>query len=493
MTSAAAAAAPVAKHPKYSSSGLLTAVVPHAVAFATTHGVLMVSKTQSNLVHHAPITALPAPFPKALFAQAVDLATSFNLLVDAVARDDSGWLVDVLSGVSADPFTARLVRMFEACGKPKQRLYLGIHRSDYMVDVSSSPARLRQIELNTISASFACLSTRVSQMHRSVLSGVCTRENLDLTGFGLNTANNLPVNDAENQLAFGLFKAHEAYMKSSHVSAVSMVVVAFIVQEGERNEYDQRHLEFALLHNHGVHVKRLTLGDVNARCRLDSASSALLLDEMEIAVAYFRAGYRPEDYLSEKEWAGRLMIENSLAIKCPSVAYQLVGTKKVQQALADPAVLAKFVGKPTAEKLQACFAGLWSLGKDVDLAVVKDAKLTPGKYVLKPQREGGGNNYYNEDVRIKLETMSSEELSAHILMERVFPKLQPVLLLREGQAVEGKGISELGVFSVFLGGGGGVLVNQPAGHLLRTKLDGVDEGGVASGFACLDSPFLVEE
>lgn len=43
----------------------------------------------------------------------------------------------------------------------------------------------------------------------------------------------------------------------------------------------------------------------------------------------FRAGYAPEDYPSQVEWEARLLIEQSRAIKCPNIAYHLVGTKKV--------------------------------------------------------------------------------------------------------------------------------------------------------------------
>ena len=39
------------------------------------------------------------------------------------------------------------------------------------------------------------------------------------------------------------------------------------------------------------------------------------------------------------------MIERSLAIKSPTIHYHLAGTKKVQQALADPGVLERFVLK----------------------------------------------------------------------------------------------------------------------------------------------------
>ena len=46
---------------------------------------------------------------------------------------------------------------------------------------------------------------------------------------------------------------------------------------------------------------------------------------------------------SPQEWQVRLLLERSRASNCPSAAYQLVGTKKVQQALAKPGVLERSV------------------------------------------------------------------------------------------------------------------------------------------------------
>jgi len=69
---------------------------------------------------------------------------------------------------SQDEFTARLVKLckqVEAEGV-NQRTYLGVFRSDYMLD---GGATLLQIELNTIAASFGCLSARVSRLHRFLL------------------------------------------------------------------------------------------------------------------------------------------------------------------------------------------------------------------------------------------------------------------------------------------------------------------------------------
>ena len=78
---------------------------------------------------------------------------------------------------------------------------------------------------------------------------------------------------------------------------------------------------------------------------------------------YFR--YTPSDYPSEHEWEGRSTIEQSRAIKCPSIAYHLVGTKKVQQQLAREGELEKFLS--SAEEcalLRESFAGLYGLEKN---------------------------------------------------------------------------------------------------------------------------------
>lgn len=51
---------------------------------------------------------------------------------------------------------------------PSQPITLGIHRSDYMMHEECAQCLLQQVEFNTISASFACLSSRVTALHRCV-------------------------------------------------------------------------------------------------------------------------------------------------------------------------------------------------------------------------------------------------------------------------------------------------------------------------------------
>ncbi len=56
------------------------------------------------------------------------------------------------------------------------------------------------------------------------------------------------------------------------------------------------------------------------------------------------------------------MLERSRAIMCPSAGYHLAGTKKVQQVLAQPGIVERFISDPEAAKrIRNTFAGQYSL------------------------------------------------------------------------------------------------------------------------------------
>ena len=60
------------------------------------------------------------------------------------------------------------------------------------------------------------------------------------------------------------------------------------------------------------------------------------------------------------------MIERSIAAKCPSMAENLIGTKKVQQVFAAPGMVERFIHDVEAVKrIRKTFAGLYSLDEVV--------------------------------------------------------------------------------------------------------------------------------
>lgn len=164
----------------------------------------------------------------------------------------------------------------------------------------------------------------------------------------------------------------------------------------------------------------------------------------------------------------------------------------MQQALARPGALEEFLSSADSVQLRESFAGLWGLGPgEGDAEIVSEAMTSPERFVMKPQREGGGNNIYGDDIPNKLNAMSPEERGAFIMMQRILPKTQEAVMTRTGSAIVTPSLSEFGFYSVFIGDGKDIHLNKHAGHLVRTKAEGTDEGGVATGYAVVSTPFLM--
>ena len=287
----------------------------------------------------------------------------------------------------------------------------------------------------------------------------------------------------------------------------------FLVQGDERNVLDQRHLEYQLANSkHSIPVFRLAFGDVLKHTSIADTKKRQLLYHLprnpsktfEVATIYMRAGYGPGDYPDQRAWDARYQLERSAAIKCPTVLTQLAGTKKVQQVLATPraasapSVLSKFINDdtPSAKELWKTFTNIYPM--DTSEAGLEARKLAQDpeqcqRYVLKPQREGGGNNIYRSAIPGYLKTVPEIHWGSFILMELITPPPVSNIILRNGNVEKGGVICELGIYGACLWdqNTGEVKHNTEAGYLLRTKGDKSEEGGVAAGFGCMDSVALV--
>jgi len=73
--------------------------------------------------------------------------------------------------------------------------------------------------------------------------------------------------------------------------------------------------------------------------------------------------YKVYVWLALQIWEARLLMERSLAIKCPDIGTHLVGTKTVQQVLARPGVLERFLpDQPqVVQQIRDTFTGLYTL------------------------------------------------------------------------------------------------------------------------------------
>uniref|UniRef100_A0A8C1AB04 Glutathione synthetase n=2 Tax=Cyprinus carpio TaxID=7962 RepID=A0A8C1AB04_CYPCA len=429
---------------------------------ALLHGVLMRTKETPNspeVVSYAPFTLFPTPVPTALFHQALAVQTHFNRLVDRVSQNPAFLEETLASTIKVDNFTARLFNIYKQVQEEhRPQVLLGLNRSDYMLDHSpDGGTSLKQIEINTIAASFGGLASRTPDVHRHILKVANLPEE----------SNNVLDNNPAAGLARGLAKAWELYGSERWVLKCLV----------------------------NIPVIRRQFEDVCRSGSLDE-SRRLFVDGHEIAIVYFRNGYMPQNYTSEESWEARLMMERSLAVKCPDISTHLAGTKKVQQELAQRGVLERFFpDEPeTVAQIRATFAGLYTLdmGEEGDKTVAM-ALANPDQYVLKPQREGGGNNIYGTEICEVLENLkSSTERTAYILMDKIQPVPVQNYLLRPGAPLKlNSCLSELGVFGAYVRKGKDMVFNECVGHLLRTKSSEHADGGVAAGVAVLDNPLLV--
>lgn len=141
----------------------------------------------------------------------------------------------------------------------------------------------------------------------------------------------------------------------------------------------------------------------------------------------------------------------------------------MQQVLAQPGILEKLLlPKETIsslcspsrqqaldmiQKIRSCFTGLYDFSPETTQGKIIYDKLVSSNghgYVLKPQREGGGNNIYNEDIPDYIKRLTAEDRKGYIVMDLIQPPRLKNTLVRSGSLIEAEIVNELGVYGVFL-------------------------------------------
>ncbi|KAI6183382.1 Glutathione synthetase [Aphelenchoides bicaudatus] len=422
-------------------------------------------KDRSDICQNAPFALLPSPFPRHLFEQGMNVQKALNLLYFKISWDQEFLINTHKDVIPEDKFTRDMVNCYLAVrnsGGPKQTVMLLTQRGDYMCHTGDSEQNkelsLKQIEVNNIAVSMGGLAQK-----------------------GYFTASSDASKTGDEQ-------------KFNNPKAAVLVVIENVNQ----NQPDQRYVEYELERlEYGIKIIRVTLTEAHEKLKLNANHELEHKDYPHpIALVYFRAGYSPDHYPTEIEWEARLRIEQSTAIKCPWIGLQLANTKKVQQVLASHKTVERFLTDPKdIQAVYATFAGLWGLeNEDKETEdIVKDAIEHPERYVLKPQLEGGAGNYYGDEIPKRLKSYSLRERATHILMQRIRPLVVKNYHVRAFHGPElANTVSELGTYGYLLGDGKNLEVyeNQSSGHILRSKAEHVNEGGVAVGYAVIDGPFL---
>ncbi|BCR93227.1 glutathione synthetase [Aspergillus luchuensis] len=500
--------------------------------------------TSSSSSYPISTSIFPTPFPRALFHHAHNLQPIYNELY-ARLSDNESWLYNSVIAplLPVDSF-ARILWEIHLRMKNKRGgggggygsdISMGLFRSDYMLHVpgeyneevevevgvsleenDNAGLRLKQVEFNTIACAGGCHAKKVVDMHRyltrtgvynddgslsSAANGEGYREKSPIT------LSSLPTNENIKGLADSLATAHDIYYGGPVRSDLATKTgVLFVVQPDNFNVADELPIEYALWDRENpIPTYRVEWGDdVLERTCLGGNRELLFYPHLqgegsrpvEISVVYLRAGLEVHEY----DAVGiecRVRLEQSRAIKCPSVLGHVLTFKKVQQALMGPGVLERFLdSKEKVSAIRDTFVGMFSMDGDSEEGRYARGLATDPesawRYILKPSLEGGGHNIYGEDIPGFLLGMSSEsEWGRYVLMERIrSPVVGNVLMSRMG-VEESDVVSELGVFGLCIWKKGEILRNKTVGWSLKTKFADVDEMSVVKGFGCFDTPLLV--
>jgi len=424
----------------------------------------LLQKNLDGQLVHAPFSLTPYQLPSPLISQ-LQIHTQWSSLLFWKVAQNSDFLREILEPTAkVDEFVRFLLSLIP--NEKRQDQQLLINRNDFLFErKENGELQPLQVEFNTISASFAHLSGRVTALHQQL-----QQENI------LKAAP-LP-HDAIAGFASGIKETIENLGWQD-------AALLMLVQPKERNWFDQMGL-FAALSQRGVRVVRATLAEVHQKGKLKNGD--LWVGPQRIGVVYFRAGYAPGDLPDEDSRSARRMLEASSAVLVPEASMQLAGTKKIQQVLAEYGILSEFVPESVADQLKAYFAMMFGLEEEVEGRPAREFLAENAEqFVLKPQREGGGNNVYGAEIRDFLTSLPTSEDRAWIAMKRIEAETVESLLVVQEQAQSHQSISELGIFGLLLAQSGDLRINMPLGHLVRTKASNVNEGGVVAGYACLNS------
>jgi len=455
-------------------------LIQDAIGQAKLHGIL--KYLPEGELTHAPFSLSPYTMTESVFAEMAELTVPFSELMIRVSRN-TDFLAHHLEPIATiDPF----LKMLLDCRSKEitQSRQLLVQRNDFFIanvnqyndKQNSLPANkitesavIRQVELNTVSASFPFLITRLNQLHKNLFE-----------------KNNLPE-VIENNPLDAVVDAFAHAVKNYGISDCVMLV---IVQPDEKNIFDQLGLEQHLWVKYRIATVRKTLTEINTDGKLRQGH--LVVDGKTVAVTYYRAGYTPDDFPAQEAFKGRQLIEASSTIQVPDLAMQLSGMKKIQQVLTKKEVLAEFVSVEISRRFLKTFVKMHTLDEIIntpegEVSAAEWLSKHADDYVLKPQREGGGNNYFGSDILKLLSNIKKEKQKEYILMEKIQAVPHSSLQVVNEQAETLNCVSEIGRFGICFAENGEVKKNLDAGYLVRTKAKNVNEGGVCAGFACLNT------
>ena len=111
---------------------------------------------------------------------------------------------------------------------------------------------------------------------------------------------------------------------------------------------------------------------------------------------------------------------------------ELINQKRMQTELSKPEVLKRFLTEEEVTEIHKVFVKEWdfdNISEEDYQKLLTMVKEKPQDYLIKPNAEGGGNNFFGIDALNKLLSLTKEEAKVFILMEKIYSKGTPNVIL----------------------------------------------------------------
>jgi len=461
-------------------------ILQEIIMYLYTNGLII--KSINGGVNHIPIMLTPSPIPKNIYEKIFFYQIAFNKIIDKLSNDQN-FLEEILTPISEkDSFVKKNLEISKKLVnyEHKQKIKLGIFRNDYLFDKKQN--FLFFTEYNTIASSMGTFSDKMkkfysyfSQKYTEIFKKYSEKE-IPLEGF-----NNI------EKFAESIYEA----IKLAFPQQYKESIIVFIIQKKETNIFDQYSLSDELYNKYKITSKRITLEEIKAKCNQDENGN-LTLDNQLISLFYFRAGYTENDYPNEESWLGRELIELSTAIKVPDINTFLTTFKIFQYELSKPQILMRYChSELIINDILRFFGGIYNI-RDMSSEKVKELfskiKAEPTKYILKPMKEGGGNNITGDklkDIIPEEDSEISDLIKNSVIVEKIESYEHEGLVIRNEKLKVQNSISEFSIYGIILTNENKLIINKSVSFLVRTKDKESIEGGIIEGAGAIDIPCLL--
>ena len=462
-------------------------ILEEMIMYLYTHGLIIKSKI--NGVNHIPIMLTPSPLPKDIYDKIYFYQIAFNKIIIRLSNDQK-YLEEILNPIAEkDEFVRKNLEISKKLVnyEHKQKIKLGIFRNDYLFDKVQN--FLLFTEYNTIASSMGTFSDRLKKFY-----SYFSEKYPDIFKKYKDTI--IPIDSYDNidKFAESMVEAIKLGFPNQYKDSI----IVFVIQKNETNIFDQCSISDDLYNKYKIATKRLTLNEIKKNCVQDELGN-LTIDGKLISMFYFRSGYCESDFQDEESWQGRELIELSTAIKVPDINTFLTTFKVFQYELSKPNVIKHYCDNELIiNDILRFFGGIYyirDMNDEAKKELFSKIKSDPTKYILKPMREGGGNNIYGDKLTQLIPEEGNEPgdlLKISVIVDKIDSAVHESIVLRNEKISVQNSISEFSIYGIVLSNENIFILNKSTSFLVRTKNKDEIEGGIMEGAGAVDLPCLVD-